>query len=82
MQVIIKPSPIDIFLDPSKLEKFANDNFEFVENGERFSERVGNSGKMRNCSVRAIPSFRMVFSKGFYSREVKTKACFRKGQIF
>ena len=30
-------------LDPSKLKKFADDNFKFDENGRKFSKRVENT---------------------------------------
>ena len=36
-------------------------------------------GKRRNCSLRAISPFPTVFSKDFYSRHVKTRACLGKG---
>ena len=35
-------------------------------------------GKVRNCSSRAISPFPIVFSKDFYYRCVKTRACFGK----
>ena len=33
----------ELFLDSSKLKEFADDNFEFNENGGQFSKRVENS---------------------------------------
>ena len=33
-------------------------------------------GKRRNCSLRVISSFPALFSKDFYCRHVKTRACF------
>ena len=36
-------------------------------------------GKRRNCSLQAISSFPTVFSKDFYCRHVKTRACLGKG---
>ena len=36
-------------------------------------------GKRRNCSLRAISPFSTVFSKDFYCRHVKTRACLGKG---
>ena len=38
-------------------------------------------GKRRNCSFRAISSFPTVFSKDFYCRHVKTRACLGKGLL-
>ena len=35
-------------------------------------------GKRRNCSLRAISPFPTVFSKEFYCRHVKTRACVGK----
>ena len=37
-------------------------------------------GKRRNCSLRAISPFLMVFSKDLYCRHVKTRACLGKDQ--
>ena len=45
-------------------EKFADDNFNFDENGRRFSKRVENTGGM--------------FSKNFYCRHIKNRACLGK----
>ena len=39
-------------------------------------------GKRRNCSLRAISSFPTVFSKDFFCRRVKTRACLGKGEDF
>ena len=36
-------------------------------------------GKRRNCSLRAISPFPIVFSKDMYCRHVKTRACLGKG---
>ena len=58
-------------LDSSKLKKFANDNFKFDKNGRKLSIQVVNTGKMRNCSLRAISPFPTVFSKGLFPRGVK-----------
>ena len=33
----------------SKLKEFADDNFKFDENGWKFSKRVENYGKSKNC---------------------------------
>ena len=37
-------------------------------------------GKRRNCSLRAISPFPTVFSKDWYSKHVKTRPCFGKGE--
>ena len=37
-------------------------------------------GKKRNCSLRAISPFPTGFSKDFYCRHVKTRACLGKGE--
>ena len=37
------PLPNDQFLDPSKLKEFADDNFKFDENDEKFSKRIENA---------------------------------------
>ena len=37
------PFPNDKFLDSSKLKEFADDNFEFDENGRKLSKRLKNT---------------------------------------
>ena len=39
----LNPFPNDKFLDSSKLDEFADDNFELDENGREFSKRVENT---------------------------------------
>ena len=39
----LNPFPNDKILDSSKLEEFADDNFEFNENGRKSSERAENT---------------------------------------
>ena len=75
-----QPFPKRQILDPSKLKEFADDNFNFNENGRKFI-KVGRKhcGKRRNCSLRAISPFTTVFSKDLYSRHVKMRACLGKG---
>ena len=65
--------------DSSKLKDFAHHEFKFDENGKKFSKQAENTGKKRNCSLRAISPFPTVFSKGFYCRHVKARACLGKG---
>ena len=60
-------------LDLSNLKEFADDNFKFDENGRKFSERVQNTEKKRNCSLRAISTFLTMFSKDLYCSQVKGK---------
>ena len=36
-------------------------------------------GMKRNCSLRAISPFPTMFTKDFYSKHVKTRACLGKG---
>ena len=67
-------------LDSSKLKEFTGDNFEFDENGRKFTKRVEKYyGKRRNCSWRAIFPFPAVISKDLYCRHVKTRAHLGKG---
>ena len=44
-------------LDSSKLNEFADDNFKFDENDRKLFKWVENTGKRRNCSLRAISPF-------------------------
>ena len=47
--------PKQQILDSSKLEEFADDNFELDENARKFSKMGGkHCGKSRNCSLRAV----------------------------
>ena len=66
-------------LDSSKLKKFADDNSIFDENGRKLSKWVENTGKRRNCSLRAISPFPTVFSKGLFPRGVKRCHCVGMG---
>ena len=64
-------------LHSAKLKGFADNNFKFVENGGKFSERVENTvGKRRNCSLQAISPFPTGFSKELYCRHIKTRVFF------
>ena len=66
-------------LDCSKLKGFADDNFKFDENGRRlYKQKKKLCGKRRNCWLRAISTFSIVFSNNF-CRYVKTRACLGKG---
>ena len=63
-------------------ERICRRQFEkFNENGRNVLETGGkHCGKRRNCSLGAISPFPTVFSKGFYCRRVKTRACLGKSQ--
>ena len=54
-----------------KLKELTVDNFKF-ENGRKFSKRVENTGKRRNCSLRAISPFPPGFSNDLYCSHIKT----------
>ena len=67
----VKAFPKRQILDSSKLKEFADGNFKFDENSEKFSERVQNTGKRRNCSLRAISPFPAMFSNDFVLQTCK-----------
>ena len=59
---------------------FADDNFEFDANGRKFFKLEENAlGKEEIACYMQFSSFPTVFSKGFYCRHVKTRACLGKG---
>ena len=47
--VTLSPFPKRQILHPSKLKDFVDDNSKFDENRGKFSKRVENTGKRRNC---------------------------------
>ena len=62
--IILNPFPNDNILEWSKLKGFADDNFEFDENGRKFSKRVEkHCGERRYCLLQAISPFPTMFSK-------------------
>ena len=66
-------------VDSSKLKEFADDNFEFDENGEKFSKWIENTvWKRKNCSLRATSPFSSVF-KIIILQTHKNKGLFEKG---
>ena len=69
------PFPKPQILDSSKLKEFADDNFKFDDNVEKFSKTIENYGKRRYFSLWTISNFAIVFSKDLYCRHVKTRAC-------
>ena len=77
----LKPFPKRQFLDSSKLNELADDNFKFDEDRLKVLQ-IGRKhcGRRRNCSLRAISPFPSVFSKDWYNKHVKTRACLGKGK--
>ena len=80
---LINPFPKQQILDSSKMKEFAEDNFEFDENGNEFSKRLENAvGKgeiARYEQFLLFPQcFPTVVSQDLYRRHVKTRACFGK----
>ena len=53
------------------MKKFADDNFKFDKNGRKTSKTVENTGGKREIA-------HIVFSKGLYCRDIKTRACLGK----
>ena len=67
-------------LDSSNLKEFADDNFNFDENGRKFSKPVENTvGKGEIARYEQFLLF-PVFSKDLYCKHVKTRACLGKDQ--
>ena len=67
-------------LDSSKIKDFADDNFEFNENGRKFSKRVENT--LEKGEIACCEQFLLLpqcFQKDLYHRHVKTRACLGKG---
>ena len=63
-------------LDSFNLKEFLEDNFEFDENGRKFSKRVEITvGKGE------ISPFPTVFSKDLYCKHIKTRACLGKVKV-
>ena len=74
------PFPIDEILDSSKLNEFADNNFELDENWRRFSKRVENT--VRKEEIACYEQFLLspqCFSKDLFCRHMKTRACLGKG---
>ena len=61
--ILFNPLPDDKILESSKLKELADHNFKFDENGRQLSKQVENTGKRRNCSLRAISPFPQCFQK-------------------
>ena len=60
---------------------FADDSFILDENGRKFSKRVENTGKRRNCSLRAISPFPTVFFRRLEMQTRKSQGLYGKGLI-
>ena len=56
------------------MKEIADDNFKLDENGRKFSEHVENI-----VGKGAISPYPTVFSKDWYCRHVKTRACLEMG---
>ena len=70
--------PTDKILNWSKLKEFADNNFSFDKIGRKFSNRVENTGKRRNCWLRAISPFPTEFFKRLVLQTHKNKGLFWK----
>ena len=66
-------------VDYSKLKEFPDDNFKFESNDKVLRTSKKHCGKRRNCSLRAIPPFPTVFSKGLFPRGVNWCYCVGMG---
>ena len=76
----LNPFPTRHIIDFSNLKEFADDNFNFDENGREFSKWVENTvGKGEIARYEKFSPFPTVFLKDLYCRQVKTRACFGKG---
>ena len=70
-------------LDFSKLKEFTDNNLKRDKNSGKFSKRVENTvGKGEIACYDQFLLFPQVFSKNLSSRNIKTKDCLRRGQIF
>ena len=73
------PFPKQQIVDSSKLKEFADNNFEFDENGRKFFKRVVSTvGKEEIAYYEQFLLF-PVFSKDLYCRHLKIRACLGKG---
>ena len=75
---MFNPFPIHV-LDSFKLKEFADKNVEFVENGRKFSKRVGNivgKGEIARYEQFSLPS---VFKTLALQTRKNQEACLGKG---
>ena len=71
----------DKFLDSPDLKEFADDNFEFDEIDGNFFKRIENTVERGEIArYEQFLLFSQCFSKDFYHRHVKTRACLEKGE--
>ena len=68
-------------LNSSKLKEFADNNFEFDENGRKFSKTVENTvGKGEIARYEKFLLFSQFFLKDLYCRHIKTWVRMAKGK--
>ena len=61
------------------MREFAEDSFKCDENGRKFAKQVENTGKRRNCLLRAITSFSYSVFKRILLQTLKNMSWFVKG---
>ena len=60
-------------------EKFADNNYQFEENGGKFSKKGRkHCGESRHCSLRALSFFPTEFSKELYCRHTKPRLIWKR----
>ena len=83
MKITLEPSSTLTkrqILDSSKPKEFADDNFKFDENGIEISKWVENTvGKGEIARYGLISPFPKVFSKGLFTRGIKSCHCVGMG---
>ena len=72
---LLKPFPKRQIVDSAYLKDFADDNFEFDENGGKFSKRVETLGKGEIAHYEQF----LLFIEDLFCRHVKTRAYFWRG---
>ena len=78
-QVKFNPFSKCQLLDSSKLKKFGDNTFKSDKNCIKFSKRLENTAGKGEISHYEQFLLFQVFSKGFYYRHVKSKACLGNG---
>ena len=77
---LYQPFPKQQILDSSKLREFADNNFKFDKDGQKFSKWVENT--VRKGEIARDEQFLLFpqcFKKDLFFRNVKTSACLGKG---
>ena len=64
---------------PFQIKEFAQDNFQFGDNGRKFSKWVENTVEKREIAHYEQFLLFPVFSNDLYCRHLKTRACLGKG---